>query len=170
MSNEKVCCVCFSEIKIVLSDSENETTIQISKTPQVMSHLVSEGQVRKHWQVLGPLHWHKEQPRRGLVNVFGAGRVQSHVILWGRSLWLIAGYINVFFNWHRKDEVRFKVLEENRCTLFTFTLCFWIQPEPGQFCWFGSGLELVTVVWIWTHCLFPTENSICFMVDSCRWR
>lgn len=70
------------------------------------SHLVSEGQVGEHRQVLGPLHWHEEQPRRGLVHILGAGRVQSHVVLRGRPLRLVAGHVDVLVNWNRKHQVR----------------------------------------------------------------
>ena len=67
-----------------------------------MSDLVSEGQVGEDRQVLGPLHGHEEQPRRGLVHVLGAGRVQGHVILGGRSLRLVAGYVDVLVDWNGK--------------------------------------------------------------------
>lgn len=69
------------------------------------AHLVSEGQVGEDGKVLGPLDGHEEQPRRRLVHVLRAGRVQSHVVLRGRPLRLVAGHVNVLVDWRTKEEL-----------------------------------------------------------------
>lgn len=87
------------EKKNFQSGKNNNKNVDRGRYVYDASHLVSEGQVRKHGQVLGPLHRHEEQPGRGLEHVLGAGRVESHVVLRGGSLRLVARHVDVLVNW-----------------------------------------------------------------------